>query len=46
MSNKDIKKYISKDGNTTFIKDKTTGKRMVQSKNGKSYIANDKKFEK
>lgn len=42
----DVKKYTSKNGQTTFIKDKTTGKRMVQSKSGKANIANNKKFEK
>lgn len=45
MADKDIKKYVSKDGKTTFIKDKVTGKRLVQNSSG-SFIANDKKFEK
>ncbi len=42
----DVKKYESKNGQTTFIKDKETGKRMIQTKSGKSYIANNKKIEK
>jgi hypothetical protein len=44
--NNNVKKYESKNGQTTFIKDNETGKKMVQSKSGKSYIANNKKFEK